>query len=131
MALADFGIEIWSDIDNKFHLDETGAIKKVTNIDTVLQSLENIFLTTKGERVMRPQFGSALAASLFDPINSANARRIAHEVLIASKQEDRARISSINVVAVPDEGYYEVYMEVVIKELDLTTNFVRILRHSI
>jgi phage baseplate assembly protein W len=120
--------EIWSDVNNKLKLDKTGDVKKDVNLEALESAIENILLTRKGERVMRPMFGSALEAFLFEPISSATAHKIGLEVLDAlSRQEPRIEVQKIEVVADHVIGGYRITIEAVVKELNVPFVMQRVL----
>jgi len=112
--------EIWSDVNNKLKLDKTGDVKKDVNLEAIEGAIENILLTRRGERVMRPEFGSALEAFLFEPISASTAHKIGLEVLDAlSRQEQRIEVQKVEVVADHQLGGYQVTIEAVVKELNI------------
>jgi hypothetical protein len=112
--------EIWSDVNNKLQLDKTGDVKKDVNLEALESAVENILLTRRGERVMRPEFGSALETFLFEPISTATAHKIGLEVLDAlSRQEQRIEVQKVEVVADHQLGGYQITIEAVVKELNI------------
>ncbi len=119
--MAEYNVsELWSDVNNKLRLDRTGDVKKDVNLEAIEGAIENILLTRKGERVMRPDFGSALEAFLFEPISSATAHRIGLEVLdVLSRQEQRIEVQKVEVVADHRIGGYQITIEAVVKELNI------------
>ena len=54
-------------IDVPFHFDDTGRTAPTTDADHIRDMIELVLLTTAGERVMRPDFGSGLLTITFDP----------------------------------------------------------------
>jgi phage baseplate assembly protein W len=121
-------LELWSDVNNKLKLDKTGDVKKDVNLEAIEDAIENILLTRKGERVMRPMFGSALEAFLFEPISSATAHKIGLEVLDAlSRQEPRIEVQKVEVVADHVIGGYRITIEAVVKELNVSFMMQRVL----
>jgi phage baseplate assembly protein W len=112
--------EIWSDVNNKLKLDKTGDVKKDVNLEAIECAIENILLTRRGERVMRPLFGSALEAFLFEPISASTAHKIGLEVLdVLSRQEPRIEVQKVEVVADHRIGGYQVTIEAVVRELNV------------
>jgi phage baseplate assembly protein W len=112
--------EIWSDVNNKLRLDRTGDVKKDVNLEAIEGAIENILLTRKGERVMRPLFGSVLEAFLFEPISSTTAHKIGLEVLdVLSRQEPRIEVKRVEVVADHMIGGYQITIEAVVRELNV------------
>jgi phage baseplate assembly protein W len=112
--------ELWSDVNNKLKLDKTGDVKKDVNLEAIEGAIENILLTRKGERVMRPLFGSVLEAFLFEPISVSTAHKIGLEVLdVLSRQEPRIEVQKVEVVADHQIGGYQIVIEAVVKELNI------------
>ena len=112
--------EVWSDVDNKLRLDATGDVKKCVNLEALENAIENILLTRRGERVMRPNFGSMLEYFLMEPINKATAHKIGLEILdVLSKQESRIKVDKVEVIADHELGGYQVRINAVVKELNM------------
>lgn len=120
-------MELWSDIDNQFSLDETNQLKIRKNMEAVGESIENILLTRVGERVMRPDFGSFLQRFLFEPLHENTAYKIAAEIDRALKQEDRFKVEQIEVVVDRSIQGYRVRISGVVKGLNTPMEFIRIL----
>jgi phage baseplate assembly protein W len=112
--------EIWSDVNNKLMLGKTGDVIKHVNLEVLEDAIENILLTRKGERVMRPNFGSMLEYFLMEPINKSTAHKIGLEILdVLSKQESRIKVDRVEVVADQELGGYHVRISAVVKELNM------------
>src|SRR5579883_964329 len=82
-------------------LDQRGRIELVPQEQDIEEALRIILLTQKGERVMRPEFGSELASLQFAPNDAATAglaRRYAQEALELCEP----RINVVDVQAGPD-----------------------------
>jgi phage baseplate assembly protein W len=112
--------EIWSDVNNKLLLNDIGDIRKDVNLEVLEDAIENILLTRKGERVMRPGFGSMLEYFLLEPISRSTAHKIGLEILdVLSKQESRIKVDRVEVVADHDLGGYHIKIDAVVKELNM------------
>jgi phage baseplate assembly protein W len=61
---------------------ETRSVDLRRGVDDVEESLEIIFSTSIGERVMQPDFGCNLADHIFDPLNAGQLAYI--ETLVSS-----------------------------------------------
>jgi hypothetical protein len=67
-------------------------------------SIKQILLTEKGERVMRPDFGTRLRRMLFEGINRDFVTRIQKEILEAIvRWEPRVEVTKIHVVQGEDQ----------------------------
>jgi len=111
-------VEIWSDINNKLRRDKSGDVRKEVNLDCIACAIENILLTRRGERVMRPEFGSLLEKYLFEPLSESTAHLIALEILDSlKKQENRIDVKKVEVAVDESIGGYRVMVEAVVREL--------------
>lgn len=61
-------------------LDQTGEIALSAHEEDIRQSIRIILGTNQGERVMRPDFGAALQAMVFEPINTTTKALVRHRV---------------------------------------------------
>jgi len=112
--------EIWSDVNNKLVLDKTGDVIKHVNLEVLEDAIENILLTRKGERVMRPNFGSMLEYFLMEPISKPTAHKIGLEILdVLSRQESRIKVDKVEVVADYELGGYHIRIDAVVRELNM------------
>ena len=100
---------IWSEIDHRFVSDGQGNIKIATNVGAVLSSIDNILRTSKGERVMRPDFGSNLADVIFEPVNATAIKFITRSLKDEiEKWDDRVIIDALDVYPAPDQNLISV-----------------------
>lgn len=97
--------EIWSDLHHGMILDAQGSIKKVVDIDAVKTSIDNILRTRKGERVMRPDFGSDLYDLTFEPISQEVFDMIVEQIKKDVEiWDDRVVVQGVESTAVPDKN---------------------------
>jgi uncharacterized protein len=84
-------------------LDENGHFA-LNDLDAhVRQAIRLILATSKGERVMRPDFGAGLADLVFAPVSAATLTLIGHEVREAlTRYEPRIDILALDVSADPE-----------------------------
>jgi phage baseplate assembly protein W len=99
--------------NNKFtysdlHLDLTFDIKKRDlvldyDIESIKNSINNIFNTMPGERPLFPTFGCNLYKYLFDPVTQLRGEMIGRTILNAIQQwEPRVTIQNVQVVGYPE-----------------------------
>ena len=85
----------------KFPLEvdpNTGALAKVEGEEKIRESVMNILSTIRGERVMRPDFGSEIHNKVFAPINAATISSLAYNVQEALIQwEPRIEVQDVRV----------------------------------
>jgi len=81
-------------------LDDWGRVMEAEEEESIKRSIEVILGTAKGERVMRPEFGSDLPGYLFRPVNPSTRGRIAGAVKDALlRWEPRIRVMEVKVEA--------------------------------
>jgi len=103
-------IEAYSDFYIDFDLNPiTGYLARVTNEDSVKQSLKTLLLTQRGERFYDVACGSRLYSLLFEPIDSVTEGSIKDEIL-TTIQNNEPRVSDVvcKVSADPDNDFYNV-----------------------
>ena len=69
----------------------------LTDLDLVKQDLLNHFLTRKGERVMRPNFGSIIHDILMEPFDNLTKQDIEDECVNIVGNDPRVDLISTNV----------------------------------
>lgn len=105
------------------HLDLTGAknigdglnpvnsgdILVDYDVEAIKNSLRNIFTTKKGQKILNPDFGTALEQFLFTQITNANARAIGNVILRdVTLYEPRIKVSNVIVNPSIDRQIYEI-----------------------
>jgi hypothetical protein len=113
---------LYSDINQNFTTQNPYPVLR-TEIDAVFQSLRNILMTSRGERLFLPTFGSDLEDILFEPIDELAENRIMEEVIRAITQWD-PRLTIIwpnsSITANPAENRYDVVLVFTVKGLNET-----------
>lgn len=85
-------------------LTEADHLRMNSLEDHVRQSIQLILETAKGERVMRPDFGSGLRDLVFSPVSSATLALVRHEVQDAViRFEPRIDVLGVTVSITPDQ----------------------------
>jgi phage baseplate assembly protein W len=82
-------------------VDATGEIATAVDEEDIRQAVLIILATDHDERVMRPDFGANLTATLFDPITTTTAALLRHRVELALVEWE-PRIDSVDVDVTPD-----------------------------
>lgn len=82
-------------------------ITDIRDLGAIKQSIENIFNTTPGEKILNPHLGMNLARFLFDPITRETGELLARQILVGlSRQEPRISVTGIKVVGdIPSNTY--------------------------
>lgn len=71
---------------------------KIYDFDLIKQDLLNQFNTRKGERVMKPEAGTAIWDLLYEPFTDAVKQQIADDVSDIVTSDPRANALSINII---------------------------------
>ena len=88
---------------------DAGAIK---------QSIENIFNTSPGQKLLNPYLGMNLAKFLFEPITRETGELIARQILAGlSRQEPRVSVTGIRVIGDIASNSYHVGFTIIIPQL--------------
>ena len=98
--------EVYSDFANSFlpH-PSTGQISRRRNVDSVKQSLRNLILTNKYERLRNPEFGGNIRRYLFEDMNEITAVEVRMDIeYLIKTYEPRCRIIEVNVDSAPDNN---------------------------
>ena len=108
----------WSDVDGQYGRQTDGDIKRMTDVDAVINSLNNIVATLKGTRRMLPEFAQDIYNLLFEPMDDTTARSIAEQILDGIKAwEDRVDVTRIDITPDYDGNLYRFSMSFAIKQL--------------
>jgi phage baseplate assembly protein W len=84
-------------------VDASGRIALSEYEDDVREAIRIILMTSKGERVMQPDFGAGLYGFVFASMNATNLGRIQRAVADALvKWEPRVQVTEVSVE--PDQG---------------------------
>jgi len=84
-------------------VDTTGSIALSEYEEDIREALRIILMTSKGERVMRPDFGAGLFDFVFEPMSATTIGRLQAAVTDALvKWEPRAQVIGVGVEA--DQG---------------------------
>lgn len=112
--------EIYSDFLTNFDKNPfTGYLGKVTNEESVKQSLKNLFLTNKGERFYDFQKGSRLRAALFENQNFGNFEAIKFDLIqLAKRYEPRAILNEVDI-SESDEDYNTIIVKIVFSIINI------------
>jgi len=110
---------VYSDIDLKFLPHPiSGDISIVQDVNAVKKALQYLILTKYGDRPFQPNFGSALAEQLFEPVNldyvtiSESIRRTilineprvkVHEVIVSVDERNNQNRAGVSITYLNDD----------------------------
>ena len=107
---------MWKDIDLNLTKQKDGDITANYDSDAIINSLRNITQTMQGSRRMLPTFAVPFWSLLFEPVDEQTGYSIGNYLIDAiSSWDNRIELTKVNVVAVPDQGQYDVTMNFNIK----------------
>jgi len=90
-------------------LDGEGQVQMVAYEADIEQAVKIILGTSRGERVMRPDFGAGLNDFLFEPINTATIalvkQRVTESLITWEPRIDSIRVA---VTPVPEQGLLQI-----------------------
>jgi len=91
--------EFYSDFMNNFVKHPvTNTLAKLTNEESVKQSIRNLILTNVGERMFEPDVGSTVNNALFEPNDFVSKDMMAQSINYAINTfEPRARLLSVKI----------------------------------
>jgi len=78
-------------------IDRINPATEITDIELIKRDLLNHFHTIKGERVMRPDFGSIIWDMLFEPFDDLVRESIVSDVEDIIAQEPRVTLVDLNI----------------------------------
>ena len=80
-------------------ISSIGDFKRITNLNVILNSWNNILLTPRGTYLHDPNFGSDIYKSVFEPADSRTVENVKREVAERIRlYDDRATIDDIKVI---------------------------------
>lgn len=98
--------ELFSDFLTNFDAHPiTKQLARVTDVDSVAQSIRSLVLTNLGERLFQPNLGGDVKASLFEPADQITAVRVTESIKrIVEYSEPRARLLDVQVTLGPNDN---------------------------
>jgi phage baseplate assembly protein W len=110
---------IYSDLDMELTKQTDGDVKRDTEIEAVIHSLENIISTTQGSRRMLPEFAIDIHNLLFEPLDKRTAEMIGNRIVLAIETwETRVEIIKLNIDVNYDQNLYNMTLEFMLKPYD-------------
>jgi len=108
--------EVWSDLDHRLIQDAQGVLKKVINISAVMTSIDNIIRTSRGERVMLPDFASNLKSIVFESMGGPLMDLVSRDIKeTIEKWDDRVTVTQVRYLAEPDSNSIALEIAFIIK----------------
>jgi len=113
--------ELKSKLNNKY-LSDPGSKSEVRvdyNVQAIRNSIQNIFNTKKGQKILNPAFGLDLAQYLFEPISDETARDIGETINRELPiHEPRIIVNNVDIVGFENDNEYRITISIRIPELN-------------
>ena len=98
----------------------TGDLVVSKDASAIKQSIVNLLLTNRGERVFQPDYGSDIRSQLFEPLDYATAGSIKNSILYTiAKFEPRILVESLDCRPVYADNGFNCEMTYSIKGADV------------
>lgn len=111
---------VYSDVDITLIQQTDGDINRVTEINAIKNSINNIVSTLQGTRRMMPEFAIPLYEVLFDPMDDDTARIIGERILEGIEfWDDRIEITGINIEPKFELNEYRIKLNFKIRQTDI------------
>lgn len=103
----------------------TAAVELTSGVEDIQKSLEILFTTSLGERVMNPSFGCSLEDMVFEPMNASKIGYI-ENLLTTAILYHEPRIDARKIEVRPDdlEGILWIHLEYTVRITNSRFNFV-------
>ncbi len=103
-------LSIYSDLRKDMEINPiTNDLALKTDEESVKESLKNLILTNKGERLFQPNLGSDVVKSLFDTMTPASIKVLENSIRnTINNYEPRANVLNIEVLPYYDENMVKV-----------------------
>jgi len=78
-------------------VDRRSPTYTLTDVELVKQDLLNVFLTIRGERVMRPEYGSTIHELLYNPLDEYSRQVITDDVERIISADPRVKLNDTRI----------------------------------
>ncbi len=83
----------------------------IVDLDLVKQDILNQLKTSKGERVMRPNYGSIIKESLMNPLDALTVQDIEDDCIRIVNNDPRVELINLNVAELEHTLRIEMYLQ--------------------
>lgn len=96
-------------------------VQAIYDIQAVIQSITNAFLTSPGQKILNPAFGVDLRRYIFEPVTSINELEIRTDIRDRLPLwEPRIRLLSVDVLMDEDQQEYQIFLQIDVPSLNIT-----------
>ena len=104
----------------------TGRAETVSDEEDIWQSLQILFDTSTGERVMQPDYGCNLRDYLFAPVNVTLLTYLQEQVIRPAIIQHEPRIKLLDLTIIPDELEGRLFIKIAYEVRATNTRFNRV-----
>lgn len=95
-------------------------IKADYDVQAIINSIQNLFTTAEGQKLLNPEFGLDLTRYLFNPATKENAKTIKREILTqVARFEPRVKINGVSITVFEDVNEYDIDISIGIPALNI------------
>lgn len=99
--------------DYKCKVSSVGDFKRISDIEVILNSWNNILLTPRRTYMFDPEYGSNLYKMIFEPADERTQEQIIQEVVhTLQKYDDRASINDVQILFLTNKKGFNVAVDV-------------------
>jgi phage baseplate assembly protein W len=100
--------------------NEIKDLKVSYDINAIRNSIQNMFLTNRGEKLLNPYFGIGLGDFVFDQVSESTAKDIGDAIVnnIATF-EPRIKLNNVNISANEEDNSYTISLIISIAQLNI------------
>lgn len=112
-------------LNNLFKPQTSTDIKSSVDEQAIFNSINNLFSTTPGEKILEPEFGLDLRSFLFEPLTDYMAGVVGEKILKGvTRWEPRVKVTNVHVKKdIPNRAYHIVLTIVLPKLSNKVVNF--------
>ena len=93
------------------------------DLSAVSNSLQNVFMFRRGERILLPDFGNTVYGYVGSAINESTKILINNELRNMMEWERRINITNISVIGYPDENQIDLSVEYNVPSVEKSRNY--------
>jgi len=100
--------------------DELIDLKVDYDLNAIKNSIRNIFLTNRGEKLLNPYFGIGLGNFVFEQVSESTARTIGDSIVDnINTFEPRIKLNKVNIVSNEEDNSYTINLVISVPQLKL------------
>lgn len=105
-----------------------GFLTSNENLGSLRDGVRQLILTSRGARVMRPDYGTDIRKSVFDPLDSTMLNTLREQIVSTiSKYEKRVIVKKLDIISDADNHKLEIRLLITTKDDLLNSTMVEIL----